>query len=233
MIKVDSSTMKKIDSYCIETLGIDGIILMENAALKVFYQVEEKLTELNKKCVAIVCGVGNNGGDGLAVARHLYLKGYEVRVFIVGNIEKGSKDFNINFNILRNIKEIDDGNISIAKLNDISTFSTDLGKADIIVDGIFGTGLKRKVEGVYKEVISAINEAAKYTIAIDVPSGVSSDGEGILGCAVKADETITLQLYKKGFDNETVKEFCGDIKVVHIGIPKKVIDKILTSSDQP
>ena len=97
MISVTGNQMKAIDNYCIEKLGIPGIVLMENAALKVVKNID--LDEFTS--FTIVCGVGNNGGDGLAVARHLYVLGKEVKVFLIGNIGKGSRDFDINYKILK------------------------------------------------------------------------------------------------------------------------------------
>jgi NAD(P)H-hydrate epimerase len=225
---VDSSTMRKIDQYCIETLKIKGIILMENAALKVFSEVENKLKKTNGKFVTILCGVGNNGGDGLAVARHLYLKGYDVKVFIVGDIDKASKDFQDNFYILKNINQIDKDSVYLEVLseNNLNNLKEALIQCDIVLDGIFGTGLKRNIEGIHLSAISLINESSKYIISIDVPSGLNSDNGKVLTEAVKANETITLQLYKKGFLNYEAFNYCGEIKVVDIGIPKKVIEML-------
>lgn len=225
---VDSITMRKIDRYCIETLNIKGIILMENAALKIFSEVENKIKEINGKIVTIVCGVGNNGGDGLAVARHLYLNGYEVKVLIIGNLDKASKDFQDNFNILKNINEIHKDGIYLEFLNEnnLHNLKEALKQCDIVLDGIFGTGLKRNIEGVHLSVISLINESSKYIMSIDVPSGLNSDNGKVLTKAVKAHETITLQLYKKGFLNYEAFNYCGKIKVVDIGIPEKVIEML-------
>lgn len=225
MISVDSKTMRAIDKYCIENLGICGIILMENAAIKIFEEVGNTLNSLEKDRAVIVCGVGNNGGDGIAVARHLYLRGYKISVFIIGNIEKGSTDFKTNLNILEKINNIDNNKIpiNILKEENLEDFRNTISKATVIVDGIFGTGLKRDVEGLYKKAILEINDSKKHVISIDVPSGLNSDDGKIKGISVKADETITLQLYKTGFLNEDTKKYCGDIKVVDIGIPRKVI----------
>lgn len=235
---VDSSTMRKIDKYCIENLNIKGIILMENAALKIFSEVENKLKEINGRIVTIVCGIGNNGGDGLAVARHLYVKGYNARVFIVGDINKASEDFKENFNILKNINEIHKDIIYLQFLdeNNLHNLKEALMQSDIVIDSIFGTGLKRNIEGIYLKVISLINENSKYIMSIDVPSGLNSDNGKVLGEAVKAHETITLQLYKKGFLNYEAFNYCGAIKVMDIGIPKKVIEmlaeEIVITSEQ-
>lgn len=224
---VDAKTMRAIDKYCIETLGIKGILLMEHAAVKIFEEIEKKLVEVNWNSITIVCGVGNNGGDGLALGRLLYLKGYEVKIFIVGNIEKGSNDFKENLNILNNINLIDDKVlIEFVQENETDKFQDTVEKSHIIVDGIFGTGITRRVEGIYSTIISLINGSGKYVVAIDVPSGINSDNGEVMGFAIKARETITLQLCKKGFLNSGTKEYWGNIKLVDIGIPEKVIEII-------
>ncbi|MBU5225937.1 NAD(P)H-hydrate epimerase [Clostridium senegalense] len=222
---VDSKKMKQIDNYCINQLGISGMILMENAAIKIFNEVDEKLKEMPNSKVIIISGVGNNGGDGLALSRHLYLHNYNVEVFIVGNLKKASNDFNENFQIIKNINKLDDNKIGIRFINE----NTDLNKlqsliyADVIIDGIFGTGLKRKISGIYESLILKVNKCSAYTIAIDIPSGINGDNGEVMGVAIKADETITLQLPKVGFLKEHISEYCGNIKVVDIGIPRKVI----------
>ena len=229
MINVNAETMRSIDKYCIEVLGISGMILMENAAIKIFTEVKNELVKNNGQYISIFCGVGNNGGDGLAVARHLYLSGYTVNIFILGKLEKASNDFKENFKIINNINKFDDMKINIEKVTDenINFINDKIRNSDIILDGIFGTGLKRKVEGVYKEVILTINKSGKHIISIDVPSGLDSDNGIELGAAVRANKTITLQLKKNGFLNEQSRQYCGKIKIVDIGIPDFVINKFL------
>ena len=94
------------------------------------------------------------------------------------------------------------------------------------MDGIFGTGLTREVDGIYKRVINEINNSKKHIVSIDVPSGLNSDDGKVMGISIEADETITLQLYKTGFLQDEARKYCGDIRVVNIGIPRKVIENI-------
>ncbi len=224
---VDAMTMRAIDKYCIETLGIRGVLLMEHAAVRIFEEVEKRLVDVNWNSITIVCGVGNNGGDGLALGRLLYLRGYEVKIFIIGNIKKGSSDFKENLNILNNINVVDDKVfIEYVQENKTDKLQDAVEKSHIIVDGIFGTGITRRVEGIYSTIISLINDSGKYVVSIDIPSGINSDNGEIMGVAIKARETITLQLYKKGSLNNDTKEYWGNIKVVDIGIPEKVIEII-------
>ena len=218
MICVTGNQMKSIDNYCIEKLGIPGIVLMENSALKVVKNID--LDRFNS--FTIVCGVGNNGGDGLAVGRHLIVEGKSVDIFVIGNLNKGSKDFNINCNILKNM------NIKINLIEteeDINILVDSLKASDMTIDSIFGTGLTRDVEGLYKDVISSINKYSKYTLSVDIPSGMDSDTGKILGISVRADKTVTFQLMKKGLVN------CENVVVESIGMPEVAIENVLKSTD--
>lgn len=218
MISVTGNQMKAIDNYCIEKLGIPGIVLMENAALKVIKNID--LNRFNS--FTIVCGVGNNGGDGLAVARHLYVLGKKVKVFIIGNLNKGSEDFNTNYNILNNLGlEL----IHVDSQETLETLNSSLKSSDMTIDAIFGTGLSREVEGLYRDVISSINAYSNYILSIDIPSGMNSDTGEILGIAVKADITVTMQLMKKGLVGNSSET--GQVIVEPIGMPKIAIDSVL------
>lgn len=218
MISVTGNQMKAIDNYCIEKLGIPGIVLMENAALKVIKNID--LNRFNS--FTIVCGVGNNGGDGLAVARHLYVLGKKVKVFIIGNLNKGSEDFNTNYNILNNLG-LD--LIHVDSQETLETLNSSLKSSDMTIDAIFGTGLSREVEGLYRDVISSINAYSNYILSIDIPSGMNSDTGEILGIAVKADITVTMQLMKKGLVGNSSE--AGQVIVEPIGMPKIAIDSVL------
>ncbi|WP_040213310.1 bifunctional ADP-dependent NAD(P)H-hydrate dehydratase/NAD(P)H-hydrate epimerase [Clostridium polynesiense] len=212
-----SEVLRKIDKYCIENLNIPGIVLMENAALKVMKHLN--IEENNK--FSVVCGSGNNGGDGFAVARHLKALDKSVEVFLIGNSSRLSKDCRINYDILRNmglkIKEI-------SNVEDFTELKDSLQQSDIVVDAVFGTGLTRELEEPYLSVISIMNENSRYILSVDIPSGMESDSGEIKGNAIKADKTVTFELYKKGFINYKSHKHTGNIAVEDIGIPGKVID---------
>jgi NAD(P)H-hydrate epimerase len=207
-----------MDDYCINELSIPGIILMENAALKVLKNIRrDKFKSFN-----IICGVGNNGGDGLVVARHLFIQGKKVKVFIIGNIDRTSRDFAINFKIIKSLG-ID---VSFIKsIGDLNVLSDLIEENSLTIDAILGTGLNRKVEGLFYEVISTINSQSKNVISIDVPSGLNSDSGEIMGNAINADTTITFEVMKTGFINYGSKVYTGDIIVENIGIPNFVVQK--------
>lgn len=220
LITITSEEMEAIDTYCIENLGIPGIILMENAALKVIENIDLEKTN----SFVIICGVGNNGGDGLAIARHLIVAGKNVEVFILGKLNNGSKDFKTNYTILKNI----DADIyNISKEKDLSVLKNSLTTSDIVIDSIFGTGLSRDVEGLFKKTIALINKESRYIISVDIPSGISANTGEVLGISVKADKTITFQLMKKGLIKEKSKDFVGQVIVEPIGMPEIAIQNIL------
>lgn len=217
-----SEMMRKIDSYCINELKIPGIVLMENAALKVIKNLE--LDRYNSFC--IVCTKGNNGGDGFAVARHLHILNKKVNVFLLGNIDRMSADCRTNYDIL---KEIGVNVINVNSIEEINVLRGSIEKSEVTIDAIFGTGLSRNVEGIFDSVISIINEISKYVISIDVPSGFDSNTGKILGNCVRADKTISFQLYKKGFLNYDMNDLTGKIVVEDIGIPEIAINKFHNS----
>lgn len=208
---------KEIDKQTIEKVGIPSIVLMENAAEGILNEVVHK-----GKNFIIFCGIGNNGGDGLALGRKLLLSNKNVKIFIVGNVEKGSKEFKINYNIFKNLR----GKIVI--LNE-DMFNKDLEleleKSDIIIDSIFGVGISRNIEGLYYNTIQMINKFSKYTISIDVPSGLDCNTGKALGISVIAKETYSIEVYKKGFFSTEAQKYLGNIKTIKIGIPDFVKEK--------
>ena len=206
---ISCQEMKEIDSYAINVIGIPSIVLMENAALKVINSID-----LNYNNYTVVCGRGNNGGDGLAIARHLIIKGKKVRIYLVGDIKNGTEDFNINLNILKNLKaEI----INIKAEKELLQLKEDLLVSEITIDALFGIGLKRNIEGLYFEVIKMINNESKQIISVDIPSGIDGDTGKPMGICVKADKTVTFHKMKKGLLN--CGAYAGEIIVEDIGIP--------------
>ena len=209
--------MRSIDHYCIDVLGIPGIVLMENAALKVMKNIPE-----NIKNFVIVCSSGNNGGDGFAVARHLLNRGNYVEIFFLGSEENMSADALVNLNIIRNM------GVKIIKVNnneDLEVLRESIIHCETTIDAIFGTGLSREVEGIYSLAITIINENSKYILSIDVPSGFECNSGKTMGNCIKSNKTVTFELYKKGFLGYNTDSFTGEIVIEGIGIPRSVVDK--------
>lgn len=205
---VTKEQMIELDKRAIEHYNIPGIVLMENAGMGIFYRINT----FNSYC--IICGVGNNGGDGLVIGRHLLLNRKDVEIFIIGNPKKGTEEFKLNLKILKSLgvkpKIITDENID--------ELIESLEVNEITVDCIFGTGLSRELEGIYKEVVEKINTHSNYTISVDIPSGLDASNGRALGEVVRASKTYTIHDEKVGFLYSTAP---GEIEVVYIGIPEE------------
>lgn len=218
-MNITCQQMKLMDSYTINTLKIPSIVLMERASLMVVDNIDLD----NNHRFTIVCGVGNNGGDGLALARHLHLKDKEIDLFIVGDLTRASKDFNINLEILKNLN-LDYININTDK--DIDLLKDSSKKSNMTIDSIFGVGLSRPIEGIFFDTIKTINDNSKYILNIDIPSGIDGDTGEVLGINTRSDLTITFHKMKTGLvDNDKIEK----IIVADIGIPdmatKAILDK--------
>jgi NAD(P)H-hydrate epimerase len=190
---------------------------MENAALKVLRNIDMVYNSF-----VIVCGSGNNGGDGFALARHLHILGKKVELFLIGKESGLSGDCKINYNIVKNL------GVRISYINnmeDINALRESVENCEVTIDAIFGTGLSRNIEGIYGLVIDIVNENSRYTVAVDIPSGLDSDTGKVLGNSVRANKTITFAAYKRGFLNYGSDRFTGEVVVEDIGIPQCVIEK--------
>jgi len=218
MIEVFSANQcKEMDRYAIDKIGIPGLILMENAAIGIFKEVVNK-----GESFLILCGKGNNGGDALALCRHLILEGKKVKVYIISKDENYTNDFKTNFNILE--KLIDKRELLFIKSeNDIDeNIINDIKNYDVVIDGIFGVGLNKDLNGIFKSVIEKVNLYGKFIISIDIPSGLDCDLGIERGIAVHADITYTFEVVKQGFLNYKAINCVGNIKILKIGIPEHI-----------
>lgn len=207
--------MRKIDADSMRFGGIPGIVLMENAALACVNELEKY--GIDGRRIAVFCGKGNNGGDGFAIARHLHNRGAEVTVYAVcGTDYKG--DALTNYEIVQRmgIKLIDGG------FEENAVRYAD--SADIIVDALFGTGVRGVISGGAADVIRAVNNSRAYTLSVDIPSGVNGDSGEICGECVRADKTVTFGAYKTGLLMFPGCEYTGEIVVSDISIPQNIID---------
>ncbi len=216
MIKVvTGEQMKKIDQHAIRELGIPGILLMENAGRAVSDKVMEIIKD-DDKSVLLVCGKGNNGGDGFVAARHLVENQVQTAVISLYRPGDLSGDALLNHNILENFTEI----IYFEDI-DIDKFQKLISVSDVVVDAVLGTGLNSKIQGFLEDIISSINEYAEgEVIAVDIPSGVSADTAEVLGCAIIADYTVSFHAPKVGNLLYPGTDFCGELSVKPIGIPE-------------
>lgn len=201
---VTQSEMKQYDNNTITLLKMPSIVLMERAALVTVSQIRrEKGNEAFR--VLVVAGCGNNGGDGFAIGRLLMLEGCKVDFVLLGSPDKCSTETALQLNILEKYgyKPYD---------------RIPQGEYDIVIDAVFGVGLSRNVEGIYKEAICKINELNAYVCAVDIPSGIYADSGKVLGCAVKADLTVTYGFYKLGQFLYPGAGYCGKIICGKMGI---------------
>ena len=204
--------MRELDRRATEGFGISQDILMENAGQAVYSVILKELGIKNKK-FAIFCGIGNNGGDGLVVARKIHSSGGKVKVFLLGEGTKFRGAAKENFEIVSKVP------IEVSEISSIESLKSAVLDCDGIVDAIFGTGLTREVAGIYKDVIQLINESQKMVFSVDIPSGINGDTGGIMGVAVRADCTITLGLPKLGNMLYPGYDHCGKVYVSHISFP--------------
>lgn len=200
---ISSVEMKRCDDCIINEIGVPAMVLMERAALSVVEELSDGTFDLRR--VLIVCGSGNNGGDGFAVARLLYLENIKVDILFVGNKDTMTPETKQQMTIVENY------GIDICDQVDLSGYTT-------IVDAIFGVGLSRKVEGVYAKTIIEINNSAADVLALDIPSGISADTGRVMGAAIKAKKTVTFAYNKVGVVLYPGAEYAGMVKVKDIGI---------------
>ncbi|MGN0152950.1 MAG: NAD(P)H-hydrate dehydratase [Lachnospiraceae bacterium] len=208
---VTKKEMQAIDAYTIEKIGIPAAVLMERAALCIAEEVE-RLNSIKGR-ILIVAEGGNNGGDGLAAARILLERGYQVDIYYVGGFANTSEQFKLQKDILYHM------GVRLRKAIPNKEYS-------VIVDGIFGVGLSRNVEGLQKKAIDALNQMPGIKIAIDIPSGIDATTGAILGTAFRADYTITFGLKKLGMFFSDGIDYCGKIICKDIGFPENAIRQV-------
>lgn len=216
MIKIlSSSQIKELDEYTIASEPIASIDLMERACRAFTNWLVERFDATHR--IGIVCGTGNNGGDGLGIARMLHDWNYPVKVWIVRGGVKETDDFRINLQRIENI-------ISVTEIT--SPCSTDLfADRTILIDAIFGSGLSRPVEGIYKEVIAHLNQQNAIRISVDTPSGMFADKHSE-GEIFRARHTVCFQMPRLGFMMSENHGFTGEWHVVDIGLCKKGLQEI-------
>jgi yjeF N-terminal region len=224
-MKVSSvEEMKNMDKQAMEKFGIPDSILMENAGQAAYFVILKEFG-IDRKKFIVLCGTGNNGGDGLVVARKLHSMGAEVKVYILGEKKYGeaaAKNFEILSRMPIEIKPID-----------LDRMRIDIAHSDAIIDAIFGTGLSKNVKGMHREAVKLINESGKVVFSVDIPSGINGNTGRIMGEAVKADYTITYGLPKIGNILYPGYEWGGKLYLSHISFPPSLQNSIKVSINDP
>lgn len=209
--------MRDLDKTAIEKYGIKDELLMENAGLALYSVILSEFGVAGKK-FAVICGVGNNGGDGLVIARKIHSMGGTAQIIILSDPAKYKGAAKLNYEIAQKI------GLPIQNFHSIEQVNQAIAEADAIVDAIFGTGLDREVGGHYREVISAINDSEKPVFAVDIPSGINGDTGNVMGIAIRADYTATFGLPKLGNLLYPGFEYGGKLYVTHISFPRELHD---------
>lgn len=218
MLAITCNEMKKMDNYAIKDLGIPSILLMENAAFRVMENID--LEKYDK--FTIICGIGNNGSDGLAIARQLMMKKKQIDLYVIGDVRKGTDNFKTYFNFLTNM---DINYVNITNKDHLYKLQKSLEQNDMTIDALFGLGLTKNVDDLYFDVISFTNHYSLFTLSVDIPSGLNCDTGNVMGIAIKADKTVTFHMMKKGLLDKD--GYTGKISVENIGIPDKATNAIL------
>ncbi len=225
--------VRELDRRAIEEYGIPSIVLMENAGRAC---ADEALAMLagssgsSHGYALVFCGPGNNGGDGLVVARTLWNRGVEVRVFFAGTraqLDASSADVRTNSRLLEGLGLTPS---FLERGEQVADLARALGSAALVVDALFGTGLTRPLAGIPAALIDALNEARRPVLAVDLPSGLDADTGAILGRAVRADLTVTFVARKPGFTVGKGPELCGRVVVAEIGIPRFLLEEAAAQS---
>ncbi len=225
MKAVTGAEMKSLDQRAIEEYGIPSLLLMENAGRGIAGLISLEVARKQKDTanVLIFCGKGNNGGDGLAAARHLKNQGFGVDILLFSEPSELKPDPALNHRIATKMGipiEIIKGAFNEKKFKPL------IEAADYIVDALLGVGLEREVEEPYTSAIEAINTSGKKVIAIDIPSGLHADTGRVLGTAVRATCTAALGLPKTGFFMREGSMHIGELHVIDIGIPRDIYERV-------
>lgn len=199
---ITAEEMRKLDAHTINEIGIPSLVLMERAALAVRDEIITAYP-ISQTNVVVVAGSGNNGGDGLAVARLLKIAGVNVTILNVGNPAHASEEHQVQEKICQYYQ--------IPETTDLAV----LQDASLIVDAIFGIGIDREVKGHYVDVIQAINNAHAPVIAVDMPSGINIDTGEVMGVAVQADLTVTFAYNKVGLTKGAGQKHAGRVVVAN------------------
>jgi len=214
--------MQELDRKAIEQYRIPGIVLMENAGRGAAETILNGFRDIRRQKIAIIAGKGNNGGDGFVIGRHLLNQGIPVKVFLLADPKTLRGDAETNFQIFLRMKgEV----VSISSSMEYQRIKKDLEKFDLLIDGIFGTGLDAEVRGYYREVINHLNTLQKPIVAIDIPSGLDATTGKPLGTAIRASLTITFGVPKVGHLISPGADYVGELKVLDISLPRALVEE--------
>jgi hydroxyethylthiazole kinase-like uncharacterized protein yjeF len=213
---VTAQEMRNLDEYAIDSLGIPDVVLMEQAGKGVAQEILENYP--SSSTAVVLCGTGNNGGDGWVVARHLHFAGWQVKAWLVGKEERLTSAARTFYNVCSQLTSID-----TYSSQQLSIFTKDLQSAEVIVDALLGTGTTGELRPLMQEVVNVVNQQHHASIvAVDLPTGVNADTGEVCSQAIKAERTVTFAYPKWGHFLRPGTDYCGEVKVVDIGLPPSV-----------
>ena len=220
---LNAAQMREADRFTIEEIGIPSLVLMENAGRQVVAAIEAAYEARLSGRVAVLCGRGNNGGDGFVVARTLLQRGIDAAVFVIGALAEVRGDAKTNLEILGRL------GVTVVEIGDEQSWElhfSEISQCTLIVDAIFGTGLKSALGGMMETIVADVNASAIPIISIDLPSGLSADTPHVLGDCIDASMTVTLAAPKLPLVLPPGEAHAGDVVIADIGIPHEVIDSV-------
>src|SRR5436853_1803940 len=220
---LNSAQMREADKRTIDDIGIPSLVLMENAGRQAVAAMEAMYADLLERQVGVLCGRGNNGGDGFVIARTLVQRGVDVAVFLIGSIGDVRGDARANLEILGRL------GLTVVEIADSQAWElhfSEVSDCTLIVDAIFGTGLNAPVSGFIESIVADVNASGITVVAIDLPSGLSADSPDPIGPSIDAGLTVTLAAPKLPLVLAPAENHAGDIVIADIGIPADVLDGV-------
>jgi NAD(P)H-hydrate epimerase len=218
---LNAAQMREADRFTIEEIGIPSLVLMENAGRQVVAAMEAAYEPQLEGRIAVLCGRGNNGGDGFVVARTLLQRGIEAAVFVLGSLADVRGDARLNLEILGRL------GVTVVEINDEQTWElhfSEISQCTLIVDAMFGTGLTSALTGMMETVVADVNASDIPIVSIDLPSGLSADTPHLVGDCIDASMTVTLAAPKLPLVLPPGEAYAGDVVIADIGIPYEVLD---------
>jgi NAD(P)H-hydrate epimerase len=220
---LNAAQMREADRYTTEDIGIPSLVLMENAGRQVVAALEAAYESRLEGRIAVLCGRGNNGGDGFVVARTLLQRGVDVAVFVMGTVADIRGDARVNLDILGRL------GVTVVEVSDEQTWElhfSEVSQCSLIVDAIFGTGLRSALGGMMETVVADVNASGIQIVSIDLPSGLSADTPHLIGDCIDASMTVTLATPKLPLVLPPGEAHAGDVVIADIGIPTEVLESL-------
>lgn len=216
--------MLEMDRMTTEEMGLPGIVLMENAGRGAADVAVDMLEHKKPRRVMVMCGSGNNGGDGYVVARYLLEWGHKVRICALTSLDDIHGDAHVHLDVLlamqADVRPVVDS-------TELAAAGRRFSHTHLVVDAVLGTGVRGEVHGIAAEAIEVMNAGDVPVLSIDIPSGLDANTGKPLGTAVRATRTATCHAPKVGFRNRSSSKFTGKVSVVDIGIPREVVRAVL------